>query len=334
MMKAERGFSLIEMLVVLLIGMLIVLMAGQVYVMSMRHALSQERMANGMNQQIFGIEPITSHLRLAGLGINEMVLAEVAPQGILVKEAQLSKQNHQTTSISRYLTRIDHTNKKSYVSLPSEQLTIIYRAPQDMWDCEGEIALGPRRVRLSNGEMAQVDGQVVIERYFVQHDDGVMNLRCDGARFVPERIVRDGTRDRRFERASTSFINAIIDADAKGVQRANTIRGFGGSSPSQGEIVASNVEGLWVQFGVQTTEGMRWMNLSEYLTQPMSPIVMMNVAILSHSGMILTDGEKQVRSFEVFGRTLYLTDTAPNYDRQLHHLSIRLRNVIPVGEGR
>lgn len=326
-MKHARGFTLIEMMVVLFIGVVIALMAGQLYILSMRTAISQERAAEEINYQSFVLPNMISNVRLAGLGIDGSVLDRPNPMGVLIDADQLSRQET-PNNIDRYLTGVSRAGRVNRINIPSEQLTIIYRAPQDMWDCEGDIALGPRRVRLKGGEMAQVDGQVVIERYFVQADDGVMNLRCDAARFVPESIKRDSTRDRKFSQSSTSYINAIIDADAKDIKKANVVYGLG----RQGAIMASHVEGLWVQLGVQMPDGIRLMTIADYQKSKIQePIVTINLALLSRSVPPLSDGEVPAQSFDVFGTMVHVSEGVANYDRQLHQISIALRNAKYAG---
>lgn len=322
-MKSVRGFTLIEMMVVLLIGVMIALMASQIYVLSMQTALNQERLANKIDHQAFAMPAVIANIRLAGLGIDEQVLAKPNPIGILIDQAQLTKQSP-SNDIEQYLTKSGKSNRNNRTSTPSEQLSIIYRAPQDMWDCEGKMALGPRRVRLKGAKMAQIDGQIVIERYFVKQTDGVMGLRCNAAHFVPEKIVRDGTRDRKFHQSSTSYLSAIIDADAKDKKTANTIYGLHG----EGQVIADNVEGLWVQFAVQMPDGIRLMTIDEYKKSAMDmPIVMINLALLSHDAMPLMGDKVGGHSFEVFGKTIALNNKAPNYDRQIYQISVNLRNV-------
>lgn len=324
-MKHARGFTLIEMMVALFIGVMIALMAGQLYILSMRTAMSQERAAEEINHQSFVLPNMISNVRLAGLGIDGSVLDRPNPMGVLIDADQLSRQET-PNNIDRYLTGASRMARANRTNIPSEQLTIIYRAPQDMWDCEGDIALGPRRARLKGGEMAQMDGQVVIERYFVQMDDGVMNLSCDAARFVPESIKRDSTRDRKFSQSSTSYINAIIDADAK---KANVVYGLGG----QGVIMASHVEGLWVQLGVKMPDGIRLMTIADYQKSKLhEPIVMINLALLSRSLKPLSDGEASAQSFDVFGKMVHVNESDANYGRQLHQVSIALRNAKHAGD--
>lgn len=323
-MKYAYGFTLIEMMAALSIGMIVALMAGQLYTLSMNTAMNQEFVAQEINHQSFVLPNMISNIRLAGLGIDDSVLDRPNPVGILIDDAQLLRQEA-PNNIGRYLTGVSKMGRTNLANVPSEQLTIIYRAPQDMWDCEGNIALGPRRARLKGGEMTWVGGQVVIERYFVQMDDDIMNLRCDAARFIPESIKRDSTRDRKFNQSSSSYINAIIDTDAKDVKRANVIHGLGG----QGVIIANHVEGLWIQLGVKMSDGIRLMTVRDYQKSDLdNPIIMVNLAILSRSLLPMSEGDLGLQSFEVFGQKVYLNDNEFKYKRTLHQASIALRNAL------
>lgn len=317
-----RGFGLMEMMVVLLLSAMIVLMVARLNVVSLQSVLRQERIADEMDHQVFGMQGLMANLRLAGLGIDETVLIDVKPQGILINSSQLSRQKT-PDNISSLLTRVEH-GWAAHTVRASEQLTIIYRAPLDMWDCEGQIALGPRRVRLKNGEMAQVGGQVVIERYFVgRHQDGGAGLRCDAGRFVPEEIERDGTRDKKARQSSPSFLRAIIDRSAE-VKSANQLVGFG----DQGEEIVGGVEGLWVQFGVQKADGIELMSINEYVSMSMDapvPIVSLNVAFLAH---LPASSDEQIRpSLELFGEELQMVEAERQHGKSVHTFYVRLRNV-------
>lgn len=321
-MKYVCGFTLIEMMVALSIGVMIAFLAGQLYVLSISTAMSQERAAQQINIPSFVLPNIVSNVRLAGLGIDGAVLNNPNPIGVLIDGTQLLGKSV-PYNIERYLTSTFKMNDTDRTNIPSEQLTIIYRAPQDMWDCEGNIALGPRRARLENGKMVRVDGQVVIERYFVQADHGIMNLRCDAAHFIPENIRRDSTRDRKFSQSSSSFLNAIIDAKAKITKKANVIYGLGG----QGEIIASHVEGLWIQLGVKMSDGVRLMTIDDYQKLgSRKPIVMINLALLGRSSVPLPQNQVSEHSFDVFGKILQLPKHTPNYHRQPYQVGVTLRN--------
>ncbi|MFA9485758.1 MULTISPECIES: PilW family protein [unclassified Moraxella] len=318
------GLSLLEMMIALLIASMVVLMVAQAYVMSLNGIVAQENLTYRLQHQIFGVQGLTESLRLAGLGIDDKVLSQPNPQGVLVHIDQLSHQSHSVSNLARYLSRADVQPKNNRTTMPTHQLTIIYRAPQDMWDCEGEMALGPRNARLKGGKMRHIEGQVVIERYFVQNNDGVMNLRCDAARFVPESITRDGTRDRRLGRGSSAYIKAIIDTESSS-KAANTIIGVG----SQGDVIASHVEGLWVEVGVASQDGIRFMPITEYANHANQdePIVMMNVAFLGYSPTPSARDDAP-RDFEIFGKKVVLQQDSPSHDRWLYHFSVRLRNVM------
>ncbi|OOR88070.1 hypothetical protein B0181_08945 [Moraxella caviae] len=366
--KSERGLSLLELVVVLAIGAMIVLALTQVLLMGVRSLAVQESSVHAIDTESFALQSMAANIRLAGFGMGDDVLA-VKPASILLDLAQLSWQSvADDASVAMYLS--DSSAKTSYANTTdgaSDQLTIIYRAPQTMWDCEGKLALGARRVRLASGEMADVAGQVVIERYFVEQAPSLsaqnatqnaqdsartLNLRCDSARFVPERIERDGVRD--VERSS-SYLNAIIDAQAK-TKQANRIYGLGVES----EIVASGVEGFWVELGVQLADGVRFVSADEYRAlaggywaqarqadgaqnaagdfsddfsddlndNSPPPIVSVRLALISRAPLSLPSGQQAQTVFEVFGKRKTIADDAPNHKRTLHQTHITLRNAL------
>lgn len=239
--QSQNGMTLIELVVALLVGALVVLLATSFYAQSAKTTVQAQSMATLIDHQIYGLAILNEQLRLAGLGINS------EPQALLSELGQLD--GLIGIDAAKHLSATGRHPSKSAIA--SDRLTVRYVAPFDMFDCEGDVVLGPRRARLTNGQMAWIDGQVVIERYFVNKEEGgSLALRCDAARYVTDEIERDGTRDRRG--LSAAYTHAIIDRGVanKNVRRAYHIRGLGDT----GEVIVSDIEGFWVRWmGYQST---------------------------------------------------------------------------------
>ncbi len=292
-----------ELAVALLVSALVVLLAVGFYAQSAKTTLQAQSMAVMIDQHIYGVASLNEQLRLAGLGMTSQ------PQALLWDREQL----HGLTGIdTKHLSSAGR--HPSNLAIASDQLTVRYVAPADMLDCEGSVVLGPRRARLTNGQMALIDGQVVIERYFVNKEaDGSLALRCDAARYVTDEIERDSTRDRRG--LGSAYTSAIIDravAD-RGVRRANQVRGLG----DQGELMLSEIEGFWVRWIGQQAQSVQVGRMDEVQSEMLIDGV--QIAILAQE---LSDADAE-NSVTIFDQRLSLTEDKP---RKLYQLQISFAN--------
>lgn len=293
-----------ELAVALLVSTLVVLLAVSVYGQSAKTALQAQSTATLIDQQIYGVASLNEQLRLAGLGMTSK------PQALLWDRAQL----HGLTGIdaAKHLSLVgSHPSKHA---IASDQLTVRYVAPADMLDCEGGVVLGPRRARLTDGKMALIDGQVVIERYFVHKEaDGSLALRCDAARYVTDEIERDGTRDRRG--LGSAYTSAIIDRAVpdRNVRRAHQVRGLG----DQGEVILPDIEGFWVRWVGQQADAVRVGRMDE--VQPEASIDGVQIAILVQT----VSAEAALADVSIFGQRLSVADDLP---RKLYQLQIGFVN--------
>lgn len=324
-MDAQYGFGLLEMMVAILLGSMLILMMVQTDAIAAKQSIQAQKSASSIDEMAGGIVGIREQLRLAGLG-QGVGQGFASPQGVMVFDSQFA--GLQTDMKVQSL--MSQSNLPSKIAVPSDQLTISYVAPMDMWDCEGQLVLGARQVRLTNGELVRIDGQVVIERYFVQAEkDNTLSLRCNASSFVMHHIERDGTRDKRG--LSAAYQNAIIDhhviqnrrEDDKAVKNAFQLRGASGV----GEILLGDVGGFWVRLLVDTGRGIRQMTIDEYRTafaNNPKPIVALNVAIL-HQGDVIggQDGQK----ITLFDRQFAKSDWQNLSTGKLTRFDVTLANV-------
>ncbi|MFB6348013.1 PilW family protein [Moraxella sp. ZJ142] len=321
----EQGFSLLELVVALAIGAMIVLMTVSLYASSLHRATDMHNTATVMDKEIHGIAAMSEQLRLAGLG-----MMDSWPQAVLINAGQLAALTDGSGSpISpKQLTQAAYT-PATIKNLPaSDQLTVQYTAPADMWDCEGNLALGRRRVRLTDGTLAWVDGQVIIERYFVQReDDGTTALRCDAARYITDAIERDGTRDRR---GGSIYINAIIDErvnDNKAdrtdkrlnISKSYQLRGGGGL----GVVLVPNIDGFWVRLTVADRDKIYQLPIDQYQNQP---IVGVSLLVLNRAAFAINHSQKIQDSIKIFGQAFTLPKD--NLPRQLNQIDVAFVNVM------
>ncbi len=270
--KHSHGMSLFELLVGLMLGALVVLITLGLY----RQAVDKQRLSYQTAGQIDAasqmMDGLAENIRLAGLGQKT--------GGVLISADQLTGVLSAGRAINpSLLTR--SALGLSLVDMKSDQLTIRYTAPMLMWDCEGDIVLGPRQVRLSDSSLLMVDGQVVLERYFAQKEtDGSLALRCDAGRYITDDIARDGMRNERSGMVQTAIIDKEV---AQGeVSKPFVLKGFG----SAGEIVMQDIGGFWVQFLVDDGGGVMPMSITDYqrkygATVADAPITGLSLSVLS-----------------------------------------------------
>lgn len=236
--RYQMGVSMIELMLALAIGSFVVMLAVKLYADGNR-LLSRAQVSSVQVDTASAVDDIGKGIMLAGLG-----MPIGAGQAVLLSQPATLPQMEMA-----WLSRSSTT--QATPPYRSDQLTIQYRAPMDMWDCEGAIALGPRQARLDDGQLVRVDGQVVIERYFIdREEDGSFALRCDAARYITEAIQRDSTRDRRG--AGSAVMSAIIDEavpSRQGVKKPYQLQGLG----DRGVVLLNDIDGLWVRYVVDET---------------------------------------------------------------------------------
>lgn len=326
MNQHNQGFSLLELVVVVAIMSLVLLAVGGLYLSVFRQQSTQIATKDAIEGSAFMVQSVAPNIRLAGLDTRSVFGDDVA---VLMFDEQIKHLKHENKPIAgEYLTRSGRTRP----ALPSpttlkhsDQLTIVYRAAQDMWNCEGEMVLGPRRVRLTSGQMQDVLGQVVIERYFVAQGESGWALRCDAGKFVPESILRDGTRDRRGQGAGV-FVGAVIDQEvgSRRVKSPNTISGL-----DKGDEIMPNALGLWVRLGVQTDKGVRFVEIDEYRQSfAHLPIFAVKLAVIGQA-----QGDEQAGELQVFGQSVRALASQEHYRHQVYHMDILFRNIAGGGRG-
>lgn len=323
MRSSQMGLSLIELLVVVVLALLLSLVMVGVYRAGFDGMVRAQNIAMLMDQDVSTVT-MNEQLRLAGSGVG--LFTQIQPSAVITQPTQIAMLKFQGLS-SKWLSQSRHADEPPHLSqLPSDQLTIWYVAPMDLWDCEGDLALGPRKARLKDGTMAMIDGQVVIERYFVQAEsDGSLSLRCDAAHFVTDVIDRDGTRDRRG--VGASFMTAIIDSAVSG-RGAVTQPWVLKDGNTAGEIILPNIDGFWVQLLVGSqaqSSQVAQMRIHEYQSQADGqPILGVQYAIISRAS--LAQQGVQAAPIKIFDQTISPPDD--QLPRRLHTASLYFDSVV------
>lgn len=340
----QKGFTLIELLIAMLIGLIIVAAVTQIYVTGVRNAAVQKAASGVLDANVFGLQQIEKNLRMAGLGLGESSKLNRACSGVIVTSTAdfLNCDGSEVTEP----TAGDKYAKKlggliSGVPLKEEwrtkadggpvntsngkgsQLTIQYRAPADMRDCEGRLVLGPREalgrteeVPLENG--SRVDGQVVIERYFTKrNNDGELELRCDAGRYVLEHITEEVNR----ETGDKQRIRQAAIAEAGIIGENTPLQNLG----DDGSLIVAGLDDFQVQFGVASAGGIQYQDIADYKE---GDIVAVKIGILAKgNNKIPQIDAADTSTYPLLGKEVTLADGQPaNLIRRTYETTTMLRN--------
>ena len=315
-LPTQRGFTLIELMIALVLGLLVSAAAIQIYVVSVRTGTTQSGAADLQDVSIFGIQGLEKELRIANLG-STTTLNTTTPginnntldAGIVLSQANVMGVSA-TTFGDNLLTRTGNADTPattgngwkgvSGTNQQSDQLTIQYTniTGSDQVDCESFTV--------------PVDAKV-IERYFLKavtdSNSNVIgySLRCDAGRFDPK-----GT-------------GVLAAAPASG--KTPAIPGFGDA----GQEVMTNIDQFKVLLGVQSPAGqLSYLSPAIYNslapTSPIyrAPIVAVKVGIIARSAKPIVASNIPT-TFSLFGVNNVVANNT-SYLRRTYESTTMLRN--------
>ncbi|MBE9579126.1 MULTISPECIES: PilW family protein [Moraxella] len=315
-MNKQQGFTLIELMISLVLGLLIIAAASQVYVISLRTATVQQAGSSILDANVFGLQQIENNIRMAGLGLSDVAKAGAADSGILVSgngAAAISTLRANGANLDPKLISRDDSGPTNTTSVVSDQLTIQYRAPANMRDCEGRLVLGPRTgiLDLPGNPVVSIDGQIIVERYFVKDNNGTLELRCDAGLYVSNHIIRDDGQ---------GTPNATI---LTGVGERHNIHDLG----DDGALIVSGIDDFQVRFGIASgANGIRYVTPTEYQTQnPNTAIITVQLGLLTKGSVPSSDApESQV--YTILGNDVGMKSDQGQFIRRVYETNIMLRN--------
>lgn len=359
--STQKGFTIMELMIAVVLGLLIVAAATQVYVIAIRTTSTQKASAGILDANVYGLQQVERSLRMAALGLGDVSRLNSACSGILIRNGDLTQCGNvtgfdvefdTTTNVRKNVAKVSpigllpnnlwtsadggQASNTSAGNMP--QLTIQYRAPAHMVDCEGNWVLGPRDVRgRSAGKVSDpapnqpdaslipVDGQIVIERYFVRENNGVLELRCDAGRYVPEQINADATPLPRGATESTTNPVRIVQEDLARAQ----IFGMG----DNGALVISGIDDFRVQFGMKNPANstITYLDIANYITNPSvatGEIVTVKMGVLA-KGLVATSATDNTaaQSYTILGTQVNMNTGQPtNAIRRVYETNTMLRN--------
>lgn len=195
-MKAEQGFTLIELMIALALGLIVVAAAAMLFLTAVKSSQVQDGMADLQDNANFGLNYITQDIRLANLNAVAAAMNDtVSEGGIVLSQLNLNLPDSVRNNIDDALLSQSNGDVAgddnawtgaSNVTQSSDQLVIQYR-PTEIggFDCEGR-------------EITTVD-RVIIQRYFLRVDANAgagegnpLALACDAGNYDDINLARYG----------------------------------------------------------------------------------------------------------------------------------------------
>ena len=326
--KIQQGFTLVELMISLVLGLLISAAVMQVYMANVRSVTLQDAGSSLIDSNVFGIPIIEDHIRLANLGLAGEVNDTSEGSGIVLTETGNLKGIKLIDGKTIPLVLLTNTGDvtevgtgdqwaaKTATNTPSGQLTIQFRAPQDMYDCEGNLALGPREVSLNKVKKI-IDGQIIIERYYLNAQDSSkpnqLSLYCDAGKYITEDMDKYADQGRA-DKLSTVFLNK------------NLIKDFG----DKGQVIIQNIDYFDILLGTKDKDVIRYYTVKQYKDLVKKPeIISAKIGGIIRSNNVVQTSELN-NKFSVFGKSITLkadaTDVEKKYLRFVFQNEIALRN--------
>lgn len=327
-MNKQQGFTLIELMISLVLGLLIIAAASQVYVISLRTATVQQAGSSILDANVFGLQQIENNIRMAGLGLSDVAKAGAADSGILAggdKAAAISTLRANGTNLDPKLISRDgsDTTSTNTTGGGSDQLTIQYRAPANMRDCEGHLVLGPRTgiLDLPGNPVVSIDGQIIVERYFVKDNNGTLELRCDAGLYVSNHIIEDSGQGQRNNGQGTANAPTILT----GANNRYNIHNLN----DDGALIASGIDDFQVRFGIardRNHSGIRYVTPTEYQRLPAdTAIITVQLGLLT-KGSVPSSDAPESPTYTILGNDVNMKSGQGQFIRRVYETNIMLRN--------
>ena len=319
-MSNQKGFTLIELMIALVLGLLISAAAIELFTGSLLSSRMQQANDELQSSGIFGLDYIVRDIRLANYAnINNPELNEQTPWGGIVLSANngvLTNTNLPIPATAPFIAQglLTHSvgtgeavspiqnqwQGLSNVDISSDQLTIQFVTPNDMMNCEG--------VNVQAGDY-------IIQRYFIRRDPATATsgtdygLACDA--------------------------NTPTPAGTAAVSRPTILTGFGDA----GEMIIPRVDHFTIQLGARTSTGnLAYYTVNQYrqlattaraATPATAPprIVSVKFAVLVRS---LDDTKNSsidlTKKISVLNQNVELVDKTKKYARRMYTTTVALRN--------
>lgn len=355
--KTQKGFTLIELMISLFLGLLVSAAAIQVYIINAKTAGIQSSASELVEDAAFNLPIIERRARLANLGLADNVAANEPGSGIVLTSANNALEDEDgnkeldnfrnpkvlagdpklpkditiggspievalltRTGDQDGGTQANEWTGASNVSSKSGQLTIQYRAPQDMYDCEGKLALGPRQVTIG-GVKEIIDGQVIVERFYLRAPDASkpteLSLYCDAGKYITE-IMDDYAEQSKPEEKLPKSVEFTTNSE---------VRDFGDA----GQEIMTNVDYFDILLSTRDSDLLQYYTVKDYLDldiEDQPPIVGIKYGLILRSdNAVLT--EEGPSEFTVLGKSSTINNgLSKKYLRTVVESYVTLRNIV------
>jgi type IV pilus assembly protein PilW len=189
MNKFQKGFTIVELMVSLVLGLIISAAAIQLFYTGQKSAIMQQGGSNLLNSGYFGLDYMVRDLRLSNLDATETLIDNTVLHGgiVLVRQNISSAATFQMTNATAANTMYTAANigptNLNIANVGSDQLVIQYRnTVSNQFDCEGN-AIG--------------ENVYVVQRYFLRRDttnstdepNQPLALACTAATYTGDNIA-------------------------------------------------------------------------------------------------------------------------------------------------
>lgn len=318
--NTEYGFTLVELMVALALGLLITAAAVQLFLGGALTARMQEANAELQNSGVFGLDYVARDIRLTNyINTDFPNLNEQTPWGGVVltaRNAATTDANIPIPSAAPYVSAglLSHSigtgeavstirnewQGLSNVNLPSDQITIQFVAPNNMFNCEGAAVQA---------------GDYVIQRYFLRRANALATTGTDYG------LACDA--------------NTPTPVGTAPVAEPNIINGFGDA----GELIMPRVDHFIVQLGTKNAAGnLAYYTINQYrnvaraartAAPPVEPprIISLKLAVLVRS----TDNTRNnsinlASNINILNQSITLNDQANRFARRVYTTIVTFRN--------
>lgn len=225
-MRNQRGFTLIELMVAIILGSVVTASAITLYITSQKTYLLQEGFLSNQNDLDITFDKLTNAVQKSGINKATAQTSKIPNGGIILSATNYG---YSTTINQKHISQSE--SGFSFVNKASDQLIIQY-TPQVLggYDCEGK-----KITSYSN----------VVERYFVRksiHNSDNLVLACSSGRYASGNVTDVGDVGQVLIDGIDYFHTLLMVQNAAGKLRNITFKDYAAS--------ATKYDVLGVQIGI------------------------------------------------------------------------------------
>ncbi len=304
-MNNQRGFTLIELMIALVLGSLIVAASMQVFINANQSLAFQQSSANIQNSGLFGIDYIVRDLRRANIDSNSAAMTiDTLHGGVVFNNTNISKVTMTNGEDVNALLTKSSIGPSNFKNLKSDQIVIQYKNTiGSQFNCEGVKVL---------------PNQFVVQRYFLKEEKAAaiadqyrpLSLRCKATVYTGDSATSlDLSGDGEMLIPNVDHFRVLL-----GIARDNEIKNAAG-------VVTKKKDGVMDDF--------LYVSPSEYTKLSDKPqIVSIQLGILVRSPETVSNGT-ELTKFTVLdseNKELLTDPDKSKYLRQVITQTVALRN--------